>query len=271
VRHALAAMDEIYGNVAAALRFAASADLHDQALGVAVRIAEYWRARGRMTEGRDILLSLSSSGRDPLIVAKALSLAGHLSSYQGDYESALRLGSQALDRARALDDTEFTAHAAARVAWALSQLGDLAGAEQRFIEATHASQPRAASLAWNGLGSVAFFRERYADAITHYQRGLELAEQAGFAIGVITAKINIAEAFVELGEPKQAEALLTDIAEQIPDLHYSSMPVYYETLARACELDGRHDESHQHLSDAVRVARELGDEATAKRLEGQLR
>jgi predicted ATPase/class 3 adenylate cyclase len=267
VREALAATDDIYGNIAAAFRFAADDYLYDQALGIAVRIAEYWRARGRMTEGRDILLSLAQGGHDPLIVAKALSLAGHLSSYQGDYEAALRVGSDALDRARGLDDPEFTAHAAARVAWTLCQVGDLTGAEERFVEATRASQPRAASLAWNGLGSVAFFREQYTDAIAHYERGLDLAEQAGFAIGVITAKINIAEAFVELGDGIQAESLLTDISDQIMDLHYSSLPVYYEVLARACALDGRDEESRQHRADAIRVARELGDEPTAKRLE----
>jgi predicted ATPase/class 3 adenylate cyclase len=267
---ALAGIDAIYNNLIAALRYAASAGLHDLALDVGVQIAEYWRARGRMTEGRELLLSLSEPAVDPLLIARALSLAGHLCNYQGDHQTALRLCSDALERARRLGDPEFAAHAAARVAWTLSQLGDLDGAEQRFIEATNASQPRAASLAWNGLGSVAFFRGKYADAVTHYERGLALADQAGFAIGVITAKINLAEAFVELGEPLRAESLLQEISGQIVDLHYSSLPVYYETLARACALDGRDEEARGHLTEAITIARELGDEPTAARLQQQV-
>ncbi|HEX6863329.1 MAG TPA: protein kinase [Thermoanaerobaculia bacterium] len=98
--------------------------------------------------------------------------------------------------------------------WALEQLGylellygDLARAEKIYLDCVRVAPERA----WHNLGVACFLRGRYPEAAQAYRRALESDP------GDVASLLNLADTEVELGHPREAEALYRRILKSLPE------------------------------------------------------
>ena len=98
--------------------------------------------------------------------------------------------------------------------WALEQLGylellygDLARAEQIYLQCVRVAPERA----WHNLGVARFLRGRYPEAAEAYRRVLESDPDD------VLSLLNLADTEIELGHPREAEALYRRILASLPE------------------------------------------------------
>ena len=123
---ALDRLEEAHDDIREALEWAMAQGDGTFALRLAGTLAEFWRTRGHHTEGRLRLAAALSLAVDPppAVRRKALSGAGLLASYQGDYRLGEAYLREALSIAREMGDEE-------AMASCLNWLGTNAYAQRR--------------------------------------------------------------------------------------------------------------------------------------------
>jgi predicted ATPase/class 3 adenylate cyclase len=218
----LGRLDADHRNLRAALRYALVSNDAETGLRMTGALWPFWEVRGYFTEGREWTERMLGLGGPPALRAKTLTGAGTMAWYQGDYERAAELHSEALDDYWKIGDVSGAAFATSNLGIQYVGLGDMDKAVDLFNKALHqyqvvSDEPGIADV-YSNLAVVAFYNEEYARAAELFAQSLTIRRKAG-------DKQRIADALHNLGEV----ALMQQDYEQ-------AIRYYRETLILRREL-----------------------------------
>ncbi len=263
---ALDRLEEAHDDAREALEWATEQGDGAFALRLAGSLTEFWRTRGHHTEGRLRLAAALSLGVDPppRYRRKALSGAGLLASYQGDYRLAEAYLREALAVARAESDEDAAALILNWLGTNAYASGDLAAAEAFSTESLEMRRrigdPAGIALALNALGGVHHFRGDFDLARSMFIESLDLKQGLGNANSIAVSLTNLGLLERDAGLPEVAAAAFDEaiaIWERSGDRQRLSVGVHNAGLLA---LDrGRLDEAVVLLTRAYETAREIGD------------
>ena len=181
---ALDRLDEAHDDIREALEWSMEQGDGTFALRLAGTLAEFWRTRGHHTEGRLRLAAALSMAVDPPpgVQRKALSGAGLLASFQGDYRLGEAYLRGALTIAREQGDEEAEAIVLNWLGTNAYGAGDLNAAEAFASESLamrrRIGDPVGIALALNALGGVHHFRGDLDSAREMFVESLAIKEAA---------------------------------------------------------------------------------------------
>ena len=203
-----------YGNLRAALEWAAAQGEADLALRLGGALWRFWSIRGPVGEGRDWLARLiaraGAAGEGPTR-AKALASAGLLAHQQGDYAAAQPIFEQCLAIRRDLGDPGPIARALTNLAFVVE---DKARARELLGEALvlgRAVGDRASVLrTLNSLGELARDEGDYQRALPLYTESLALCRETGERLGIAHVLHNLGLVLLAQGDTDRAEVHLRE-------------------------------------------------------------
>ncbi|HEY4190531.1 MAG TPA: tetratricopeptide repeat protein [Candidatus Limnocylindrales bacterium] len=265
---ALDRLDEAHDDIREALEWSMDQGDGTFALRLAGALAEFWRTRGHHTEGRLRLAAALSMAVDPPpgVRRKALSGAGLLASFQGDYRLAEAYLRESLAIAREQGDVEAEAIVLNWLGTNAYGAGDLKAAEAFASESLamrrRIGDPVGIALALNALGGVRHFRGDLDSAREMFIESLALkqAQPAVNANGIAVSLTNLGLVERDAGHPEAAEAAFKealDIWERTGDKQRVSVGVHNAALLALDQ--GRLDEAAAMLTRAHDIARDIGD------------
>ena len=263
---ALDRLDEAHDDIREALEWAMEQGDGTFALRLAGTLADFWRTRGHHTEGRLRLAAALSMAVDPppAVRRKALSGAGLLASYQGDYRLGEAYLREALALAREAGDEEAMA---ANLNWLGTNAygsGDLDAAEVFVSESLEIRRrigdPAGIALALNALGGVHHFRGDLDSARAMFVESLSLKEGLGNTNGIAVALTNLGLVERDAGDPEAAERAFEEAIE-IWDAPGRPPAARGRRAQRrpARPRPGPLDEAAVQLTRAYEIASEVGD------------
>ena len=223
----LARLDAEADNLRAAIAFSATQPDLGPGLRLAASLGVYWKVRGRVTEGAELLRALleaPAARAATLPRAHALAALASLDQHAGDYARADASCLEALPIARAAGASHLVIDLLSKRAWTLKHQG------------------------------------RPGDALTLIESGLELARRLGDL--TLTARLlcDQATALNDQGDPAAAVLRMGEavrLFRQAGDQRMVGTMLgnlgYQELTA------GRLDAARRHLAEALGIARELGD------------
>jgi predicted ATPase len=263
---ALAELDRLAPETATALDTAAARGGDDVLVRLCAALAEWWRLRGRLTEGRlRVELALRrTTGRRDIVRVRAVHGAASLAYRHGDLDHARGLLDEAIRLAVELDDRR--GEAAAR-----NLLGLVAFDQGRMTEALEMAEAGlgirreladdaevAASL--NTLGAIHHFRGNLAPAAAALEECLGIRARLGDESGSAVCLANLALVDRDLGALDRAverlEAAL-DTRRRLGDRLREAVTVHNLGLVRLEQ--GRLDEARASIESALAMARDVGD------------
>lgn len=263
---ALDRLDAAHDDLREAFEWAAERGEHAFCVRLAGALAEFWRTRGHLTEGRLRLVTALASAPDapPPARRKALAGAGLLASYQGDYalgESYLR---EALAVARSEGDRDGMAVVLTWLGTNAYGAGTLDVAEAYVGEALalrrELGDEPGIAVALNALGGVAHFRGDLDRALAMFRESLEIKRRHGNANAIAVALTNIGLVERDAGRPASASDAFSQaisIWERSGDRQRLAVGLHNAALVA---LDGGDpDTAVALLERAYATARELGD------------
>ena len=265
---ALDRLDEAHDDIREALEWSMDQGDGTFALRLAGALAEFWRTRGHHTEGRLRLAAALSMAVDPPpgVERKALSGAGLLASFQGDYRLGEAYLRRALTIAREQGDEEAEAIVLNWLGTNAYGAGDLNAAEAFASESLamrrRIGDPVGIALALNALGGVRHFRGDLDSAREMFVESLAIKEAQPNvnANGIAVSLTNLGLLERDAGRPDAAEAAFKeaiDIWERTGDKQRVSVGVHNAALLA---LDrGRLDDAAAMLMRAHDIARDIGD------------
>ncbi len=263
---ALDRLDEAHDDIREALEWSMEQGDGTFALRLSGTLAEFWRTRGHHTEGRLRLAAALSMAVDPPpgVHRKALSGAGLLASYQGDYRLGEAYLREALSIARAMGDEEAMAAVLNWLGTNAYGAGDLDAAEAYVSESLEIrrriGEPAGIAVALNALGGVHHFRGDLDRAREMFVESMALKEGHGTASGRAVSLTNLGLVERDAGRPEAAAAAFAEaieIWERTGDPQRVSVGLHNAALL---DLDcGRFDEAAGKLTRAHDIARDLGD------------
>ena len=263
---ALDRLDDAHDDIREALEWSMEQGDGTFALRLSGTLAEFWRTRGHHTEGRLRLAAALSMAVDPPpgVHRKALSGAGLLASYQGDYRLGEAYLREALSIARAMGDEEAMAAVLNWLGTNAYGAGNLDAAEAFVSESLEIrrriGEPAGIAIALNALGGVHHFRGDLDSARAMFVESMALKEGHGTASGRAVSLTNLGLVERDAGRPEAAAAAFAEaieIWERTGDPQRVSVGLHNAALL---DLDcGRLDEAADKLTRAHDIARDLGD------------
>ncbi len=259
-------LEEAHDDIREALEWAMAQGDGTFALRLAGSLAEFWRTRGHHTEGRLRLAAALSLAVDPppAVRRKALSGAGLLASYQGDYRLGEAYLREALSIAREMGDEEAMASCLNWLGTNAYASGDLDAAEAFVSEALgirrRIGEPAGIALALNALGGVHHFRGDLDLARAMFVESLSLKEGIGNTNGIAVALTNLGLVERDAGHPEEAAQAFDEaiqIWERLGDRQRLAVGVHNAALLAFDR--GRNDEAAGQLTRAYDIATEVGD------------
>ncbi len=203
-----------HDNVRSALRYAEKSGKVQLGLRLVGALWWFWYVRGHLSEGRAWLtnvLSASEPGEPTSERAVALSGAGVLASFQGDYVSAQAFHEESLAIRRKLNSSQGIADSLHNLAIVVRMRGDYAKARALTEESLAIRRALgnksviAASL--NNLGNIAALQGDYALAKTLYAESLALRQALGDERGVALLLNNLGLVTEQQGDNAAARVL----------------------------------------------------------------
>ncbi len=265
-RDLLDQLDIVHDDLVAVLDRARAAGQGAFMLRMAGALAEYWRARGRLAEGRlwlDMALRIGPQDRTPER-ARALHGAGMLANWQSDFGRARAELEEALAIRLELGRE-------AEAAATLNQLGliglvtgELAVAEawcRRGLEIRRRlgdESTIAASL--NTLGGILQFGGRWEEAREMFEESLAIRRRLGDEAGASVSLANLALVARDARDLVGAEAMLREAKatrERLADRQ--RVAVVRHNLALVLFDRGDLEGARAELEAAIETSRELGD------------
>jgi len=231
----LARLDQEQDNLRAALTWALTND-PALALAMAAALGPFWYMRGSLTEGHEWLAAATAGSPAPNpTLARAMTHAGWVAYWRGDYERSRGLAQQSLAIARALGDEM-------EIARAVNLLGGIYHIADEDFEAA---------------------RRCYAEA-------LEMRQRIDFRWGVASAMNNLALAAYDAGDYHEARRLLLAALVEIDAVaDRRARANSLDSLGRV-ELElGNFAEARRLYAECLAVAQEMGDKVdTVDALDG---
>ena len=214
----LSRLDREYANLRAALIWGESnASLREPGLRLAAALGKFWESRGFISEGRGLLsavLSNTDMNRVDPVIAKALSVAGRLALYPGDFEAARAYFERSLAISRALVNQPGISNALNNLGVVTQALGQNEVARAAFTEALairrDLGDKAGIANSLNSLATLATTMGDYSSAVTMAQEGLQIRREIGHEHGIMLSLASLADARMLEGNPDAAGALLEE-------------------------------------------------------------
>jgi diguanylate cyclase (GGDEF)-like protein len=238
---ALEGLDELLDrDLPVALRLRA----YNTAISVAANMEQWQQAFEWLGEG------LSYLPQAPEASPGLLSSASYLHTLVGETAKARDLAMRALEVVQPLNDARALCLALSDVALAEDHAGNFAQAEawrRRQIEAcSRADDPVFLANGKYGVGKMAVRQGRHAEAVDWARQALAEFEAAGFAAGVWSARLVLAESLIELGSGLDEADVLLD-----GTLAYYRDQQAHLAIAETEQLRARLAERRGHLEAAL--------------------
>jgi tetratricopeptide (TPR) repeat protein len=263
-------LDIVYDDLVAALDRARAAREGTYLLALTGALAEYWRSRGRLAEGRmrlDAALRLGPPGATA-DRGRALHGAGMLASSQSDYRRARTLFEEALEIRLGLGRLEEAAATLNQLGLLGLDTGDLEEAERHCrhgLEIRRGLGDEAAVAAsLNTLGGILQFGGRYDEAGELLEESVTIRRRLGDEAGVSVSIGNLALVARDRGDLDEAETMLREsmaVRERLGDRQ--RVAVVRHNLALVLFDRGELATAATELEAAVATARELGHRSEA--------
>jgi predicted ATPase len=202
----LARTDDEYGNVIAALDWAATAD-PELGLLIAAPMWWYWWERGLMASGlRHLTRALTAAGPEPTAArGGALRAAAALARNSGHLDDARRLGAESLAAFRALADPAGEAAALNNLLMTTHAQGDFTASlgygEAALVLARAGGDARRIAATENNLGSTLRNLRRHTEAAAAFAAARDGFRECGDRRGEAAAASNLAIVARQTGDP----------------------------------------------------------------------
>jgi tetratricopeptide (TPR) repeat protein len=264
--HWLERLDCEHDNLRAALEWAF--DQHAAELGARLSGAlwGFWDGCGYLTEGRSWLARALSECQNISVVSRERLLHGALclAAYQGDTESALQLGAEALELCRLLDDLREHAQVQLDLGLARLNLIDHTLAKSELTESLtlcrSVSDARGVGRALNGLGLIAGFQGYLEQAEALHSEALAFAREVGDPNEIAQVLGAIARIAFERGNAVQAVVLVEESLAYFRELHDAVGRSYaIELLGLLKFVEGNLDHAEALLKESQKLAWSVGD------------
>ena len=269
------ARDRSGGYVRALSHFRAARRLvHDDALADARLMLKMARVQGWLDRYSNALRWITKAlrlleGTEQLEArrqrAHLLAWYGRFCQEQGHYGRAISWCEQAVAEAERADEKEALANALAVLDWAHQDLGTLehpANWERALALMEDLGDLQGQGRILNDLGTFAYFRGRWKDAIDLYGQAQGMARRAGHAVQLAMYENNMAEIALDQGRIDEAERLFQSVVRTCRAAGHRSGEAYVQgNLARAAARLGRYDEAIALFRESRREADALGSQA----------
>jgi predicted ATPase/class 3 adenylate cyclase/Tfp pilus assembly protein PilF len=258
-------LEREHENLRAALRYAHA---HDLELGLVLTgsLWRYWEARNHLREIGTWLDAAFEDGADSPTPgrARALLVAGRISTYDGRYEAAVAQFERSLEIARTSGDDFTSAFALAQLGWIEIARGDYAKAERLCREAVEIA--RAAADPWM-LGSTlailagALLEQGELEAARGLLReSVVEARKRGDKRALANQLMNVAWAGIVASEPAEARLLYEEsleLARELDDVTLVASGLY--GLGLEANEAGDRVRARSLLAEALELQRETGE------------
>jgi predicted ATPase/Tfp pilus assembly protein PilF len=259
-------LDIVHDDVLAAMDRARAAREGRFLLKLTGAMAEYWRARGRLAEGRIWLdAALRIGPTEPTSErARALHGAGMLANWQSDFGRARTMLGEALAIRLSIGERAEAAATLNQLALIGLDTGDLEAAEQACRQGLEIRRELgdeagvAGSL--NTLGGILHFGARTAEARAMFEESLEIRRRLGDDSGISVSLGNLGLVARDERDLPGAEAMLREAIatrERLGDRQ--RVAVVRHNLALVLFDAGDLDGARTELQRALTTAKELGD------------
>jgi predicted ATPase/DNA-binding CsgD family transcriptional regulator len=231
----LARLEHDRDNLRAALTWSLSGDV-DLALRLATATGRFWYIRGYLTEGQEWLnAAIAKTGTETPTLARALSHAGWVAYWQGDYERSRSNAQASLAIARRLRDP-------AEIARAVNLLG----------------------------GILHIADEDFTAARRCYEEAAAIRHEIGDVDGAASSVNNVALAAFDAGDFEAARTLLEQVAADPAAVRdRRTRATYLDSLARVAYEQGDYTAARAYHGECMAIALKLGDKVnTVDAIEG---
>ncbi len=258
-------LEREHDNVRAALRWARERSAAEEGLRLAGALGYFWLTHGYIGEGRAWLQGALATGAEGSAAAhaRALTMAGHLASWQGDFADGVDLLKQGLALYRALGDRHAIALGLTLLGEAVERQGDYARAIllQEEALALHRALGNRQGIPYSlhHLAKVAYMRGEYERAAALYAESVALCRAVGIRSGVAYSLSWLACAVERQGAYARAAALQE---EALPLWQAVGNPLGSSwsllNLGWALLAQGEDRRAAAHLEESLALAREVG-------------
>jgi len=271
-------LDAEHGNLRAALRRSLDGGDAERALHLSAALWPFWLARGHLGEGRLWLEeSLAGFVGNDGLRAKALTGAGMLAAYQGDYDPAATACNEALALSRSLEHERGVAGALNGLAVIARKSGEYAAAEAALDEALaiYRELGDAHAVAWtlNRLGPVVWFAGDVVRFRELAEQSLEAFREQGDVDGMGVSFTHLGLVALDEGDFVRATRLLEEslaVCRELGDRRTITKAVQF--LGDAELGRGDPEAARAHYEESLSLSIELGDRwISALALEGLAR
>jgi predicted ATPase/Tfp pilus assembly protein PilF len=263
---ALADFDAVHEDLLAVLERARADHNAPFVVRLAGAMSEYWRVRGRITEGRlwlDAALRMGPA-EDSAHRARALHGAGVLDSIQGDFERARERLEEAFRLRVRLDLAGDAASSINQLGLIALEQGDLEEGERLCREALDmrrdAGDLAAVAGSLNSLGGVLQFSGNFAEARAMFEEALAIRRGIGDEAGASVVLGNLGLSLRDAGELDDALRMLDQsiaTRERLGDKQ--RLAVVHHNHALVLFDAGWLEAAREELEWSAATARELGD------------
>jgi predicted ATPase/transcriptional regulator with XRE-family HTH domain len=264
----LGRLDREYPNVRSALTWSQGQDgLRELGLRMAGALGKFWETRGYISEGRSMLagvLSGMAEGEATPVAGKALSAAGRLALYPGDFQAARVSFEKSLAISRLLGNKPGIANALNNLGVVAQAQGENETARAAFAEALairrELGDKAGIANSLNSLGTLAVTMSDYASAVALTEEGLQIRRELGHKYGIMLSLANLGDARRLEGNYEAASELLEECLSMSQEA--GNKPMIANALhtlghvAQRCEDWAR---AAQFFSDSLKVYQELSE------------
>jgi predicted ATPase/class 3 adenylate cyclase len=252
-----------HDNLRAALRRMIDAGDGETAMRTAGALWRFWQQRGHLSEGRRWcreVLGLDGSSKARF---DALTAAGGLAYWQGDYGESERLYNESVDIAREMGDRRAEALALRNLAF-MPLMRDAHGeaerlfAESRAISAEIGDREQVASTDGN-LGWIYMLEGRFDESIAHATAAVEFFRERGNRFEIIDNIATLGQAHRLRGEFDKARAHYLEALEFLAEA--KDQPMTGRTLRALAATEsaaGRHERAMQLWGSAEAIRLRIG-------------
>ncbi len=206
-------LEQEHDNLRAVLRWAVMERQSSIALRMAGALARFWQYHGHLNEGWQWLEAALYSGHegDDLIRAKALSGAGNVAWWRGDYSSARQLHQQSLELRQRVGDKAGIANSLINLGNLASALGDNQTSDVLYQESLsmfrELGDKWSIAQALNNLGNVANAGSGLARARAFFEEALSIYRELGDKWAMALALDNLGSLSFAMKEYEAASAI----------------------------------------------------------------
>jgi predicted ATPase len=237
------------------------------ALGMGGALGRYWYARGRWSEGRNLLseiLARPDAGERTIARAKTLSWAGWLAHWQGDFEQALTLLEESVTIWQELGGSLGMAEALNNLGAVAQEKGDYVKSRQYHEKSLAIRRKRgdrrAIAVSLHNLGELYLTQGDYAQARAAYEESLPLFREVGHVMGVADSLSSLGVVTEHQGDYAQARTYHQEALKNRRDRQDPMGTA--ESLFNLGELAGRQGEYSQanaYHRESLAIRQKLGD------------